>query len=197
MMSPSVKEIAKALSIAQGKMNQLKRDKQAYGYSYADLASCLSEVKPVLAESEIALVQLLQVDDNRVMMLETLLIHSSGEWLRSIFPIKAQASKQSNEMQALGSGITYIRRYAICSMLGLAQEDDDGASAMPKDYKAPEVKQINPLVVKLQALCTEYSVDIKDFTQRHKISSSNIESVKNAVENFDYLLDLYNNPESV
>jgi hypothetical protein len=116
-------------------------------------------------------------------------MHTSGEWLRSIFPLNAQASKQTNEMQALGSGITYLRRYALCAMLGIAQEDDDGVKAAPV-YEAPKSNKISEpsWIKRLQDLCDEHGVDIKEFANTHNVRSSNIESVKYAVENFDQLI---------
>jgi hypothetical protein len=142
-------------------------------------------------------------------VLVTLLTHTSGEWIKSEFPIKAQPSGKTNEMQALGSGITYLRRYAICSMLGIAQEDDDGSSAGEKGNSNSQVNiaaSRNTLTMKnndkwsstnhnwakiLQNLCKEYSIEVKDFAQYHKITSSDADSVQNAVENFDSLMDAF------
>ena len=57
---------------------------------------------------------------------ETLISHSSGEWINSI--CHAPVSKQ--DAQGVGSAITYLRRYSLAAMCGIAQEDDDANSAV-------------------------------------------------------------------
>jgi len=74
------------------------------------------------------------------MMLETRIIHSSGEWIASQYPLAAYAKPQEQ-----GSAITYARRYALGALAGLAPEDDDGKAAQegqrvePKSKKAPDM----------------------------------------------------------
>lgn len=195
IMSDSIKEIAKALAVAQSKITNVKKDKSGYGYKYAELVGCLEMIKKPLAESDLALVQLLSMSENGSPTLVSMLTHSSGEWIKSVFPIKSQPSKQTNDMQALGSGITYLRRYALCSMLGIAQEDDDGISSGEKKSAEP-VSNVIPLNNKwaapghnwaklLQNLCDQHSINVKDFAAFHNLVSTDVNSVKNAVENFN------------
>lgn len=183
IMSESIKEISKALTSAQSKMINPKKTKEAYGYKYAELSECLDIIRLPLAESELALVQLLSIDESGQNVLITMLTHSSGEWIKSVFPIKSQSSKQNNEMQALGSGITYLRRYALCSMLGIAQEDDDGFSS--------DTSKVDEFTAVLLKLCKDRGLDAKDFAKVNNIRSSEPASVKNAVKNFDKLVDYY------
>ncbi|KKK84204.1 hypothetical protein LCGC14_2785690, partial [marine sediment metagenome] len=77
-------------------------------------------------------------------VLQTLLLHTSGESFESIYPLNPRDPKDPQQM---GSVITYARRYTACGMLGIATEDDDGAKASKgrngskKADKAPEAKE--------------------------------------------------------
>ena len=76
-----------------------------------------------------------------VASVETLISHSSGEWISSI--CHAPVSKQ--DAQGVGSAITYLRRYSLAAMCGIAQEDDDANSAVghapqPQAQTKPQAK---------------------------------------------------------
>lgn len=101
----------------------------SYKFSYAPLDSILDAVRKPLAENGLAVAQLLDGQS-----LVTLLLHESGASLEG-----RTAIPQTADVQALGSAITYLRRYAIQALLGIAaEEDDDGKAA--KDDK-PEKKE--------------------------------------------------------
>lgn len=94
-------------------------------YEYADLASILNHVRPILLKHGLAVLQDVHMDDNRLSV-TTVLHHTSGQSLR-FGPLTGPAGAK---WQDLGSAITYARRYALCSALGIAgDDDDDGASA--------------------------------------------------------------------
>lgn len=102
---------------------------RSYKYNYADLASVLAAVRPALASNGIAL---LQAPFARVgsIAVTTLIAHTSGQWIRNDLAMRLDAT----DPQALGSAITYLRRYALQALLGVAPEDDDdgaGASSKP------------------------------------------------------------------
>jgi hypothetical protein len=124
-------KIAAALAKAQAGFPSIPKTKTAkvrmksggeYAYQYADLASILSSVVPVLSANELALMQDPKPSDDGVLM-ETVLMHSSGEMLRNECRIKGGTSTP----QEMGSLITYARRYGVCSLLGIAAEDDSDA----------------------------------------------------------------------
>ncbi len=131
--SENIGNLVKALSSAQGSMGNITKDKTAsmksdkanYSYRYADLASVLEEVRPILAEYEIAVYQAATNGDKGGATVTTMLMHSSGEYLSSslTMPVAQQTP------QAFGSAISYARRYALLAALGLATEDDDGETA--------------------------------------------------------------------
>jgi hypothetical protein len=92
--------------------------------SYPTLADVHTVTRPVLAKHGLCVVQDVLVDGDWVRVLTTL-IHSSGEKL-GFGPIGFPAGR---DPQATGSSVTYARRYGLLAALGLAGEDDDGASA--------------------------------------------------------------------
>lgn len=140
-MSQSIKHIAVALSKAQSKIPIVKKNTQGHGYKYANIAEILLSISEPLREAELTMTQLGSFNEKGEPILVTLLMHSSGEWLNSVLLLKSQTSARTNEMQALGSGFTYLRRYAMSAMFGIAQEDDDGEKAAPD----PQAKENKPV----------------------------------------------------
>lgn len=183
LMSEKIDALAAALSKAQSLIENVSKDKQAYGYKYADLASCLQAIKKPLADNGLSISQLVTQDRDNKQVLVTLLIHESGQWLKSVFGIENVVMKQCNSLQQIGAGITYARRYALSAIIGLTQEDDDGNS-VPKFKKEEESKE---LINELMNLCNNNRVNVKEFTKFHNIDSSNIETVKNGIANFESL----------
>jgi hypothetical protein len=128
--SESVKTIMPALIKAQGSIKHAQKDAKNphFKNSYATLESVIDATKDELLKQKITVIQTHTLDNNLV----TTLFHESGEFIQS--EVKLMLSKQ--DMQQLGSATTYARRYALTSMLNIAQEDDDGnAAAKPKEEK--------------------------------------------------------------
>jgi len=124
--SESIKELAAALSKAQGAFDHAKKDVENKFFSsrYADLASCIDAAKKPLADNGLAVIQITNYEGD-ITWLETKLIHNSGEWICSRTPIKPMKA----DPQSFGSAMTYMRRYAFCAITGIAAEDDDGNEA--------------------------------------------------------------------
>lgn len=135
IMSDSIIELAKALSKAQGAMSAAAKDGTNPFYNnakYASLASIWDSIRKPLADNGLAITQLTG-GKNTGVEITTLLLHSSGEWVKScmvLTPVKA-------DPQGMGSAITYGRRYALSAIVGaVADEDDDGNGASaPKDHQ--------------------------------------------------------------
>lgn len=186
MMSDQLNELAEALSKAQFAIQNVSKDKQAFGYKYADLASCLDAIKKPLADNFLSISQIFSYDEGRKPILITMLLHKSGQWLKSFFPIEPVAVKGSNDLQQLGAGISYVRRYALAAIIGLSQEDNDAR----KIKEVTEVK--DEPIAKLLNLCKENRVDAKKFAAFHGVVSSDPLTVKNAVDNFELLKNTFN-----
>jgi hypothetical protein len=92
-------------------------------FRYAPLASGLDIVRKTLGQHEIATVQTTEIDQPAgIVRLTTLLAHSSGEWIASDWPVCPIADMASP--QRMGTALTYARRYALFTLVGIAGEDD-------------------------------------------------------------------------
>jgi hypothetical protein len=135
--SDNLNELAKALAAAQGEMKNaiLNKVNPHFKSKYADLAAIRDTVTPALAKHGIAVVQGTDTEENSIVVF-TRLIHSSGQWIESRFPIPY------DKPQAMGSGITYGRRYTLSAVTNIAaDEDDDGNAANEKAAAPPEPKK--------------------------------------------------------
>src|SRR6516164_187265 len=92
-------------------------------FRYAPLSSGLEIVRKTLSEHEIAVVQTTAIDQaTRMLHLTTMLAHSSGEWISSQWPVCAIA--EIANPHRMGAALTYARRYALFTLVGIAGEDD-------------------------------------------------------------------------
>src|SRR6516162_3926379 len=92
-------------------------------FRYAPLSSGLEIVRKTLSEHEIAVIQITAVDHpSRMLNLTTLLAHSSGEWIASYWPVCPIA--EIANPHRMGAALTYARRYALFTLVGIAGEDD-------------------------------------------------------------------------
>jgi ERF superfamily len=123
------KALHKALAQAQGEFPNIHKtqtaDAGSYSYAYADLASILAAVRPVLSKHGLSIMQPLEAP-NGIPSIRTELLHADGAAKAYSFPL----GELPAQPQQRGSLITYHRRYALLSILGLAaDDDDDGAQA--------------------------------------------------------------------
>ena len=115
-------------TITTGRAGETERS-----FRYASLSSGLEIVRKTLSEQEIAVIQTTAVDQaSRMLNLTTLLAHSSGEWIASHWPVCSIAEIASPHR--MGAALTYARRYALFTLVGIAGEDDMDAP----DICAPE-----------------------------------------------------------
>jgi len=127
--SEQINELATALAKAQGQMQHAIKDSSNphYKSKYADLASVIDAIRAPLSENGLSFVQPIRIE-NDVTVLDTILFHSSGQWIKSSMIINVEVANR-NAIQALGSYITYSRRYSLSSLIGITQDDDDGNSS--------------------------------------------------------------------
>lgn len=142
MRSESVKEIASALTNFQGKMTAVKKDaiNPFYESKYATLDTIWETIRKPLSENGLSVAQTMNYLEGKS-VLETTLYHTSGEWISGtqlVNPVK-------DDPQALGSAISYARRYSLSAILGLVSDDDDAESATPKKTPiSPPVETSKP-----------------------------------------------------
>lgn len=124
-----MKEVAKALAAFQADPPAVHLDatNPHFGSKFASLAGVFAAIRPSLAKHGLVITQLPTQTEDGAPALKTLLIHAeSGEAFTSTMPL--MLAKQ--DPQAQGSALTYARRYALLSILGLVGDaDDDGATA--------------------------------------------------------------------
>ncbi len=139
LKSEQVNELAAALAKAQGQLEGAKKSSSNpfFKSKYADLAECWNTCREALTANEISVIQMPEeINENGRLNITTMLAHSSGQYISSTLTMTVTKL----DPQAIGSAITYGRRYALAAMVGLAQEDDDGEKAMErsKDKKSVE-----------------------------------------------------------
>lgn len=134
--SDSITELLKATSKFQGELENVEKAKAGHGYKYATLGNCIDAAKPALKANGLSVIQLLGNDEKGASTMETILGHSSGEFISSMctMPIaKLQGGGGSNPAQIMGASITYMRRYQYAAIIGLAQDDTDGVPKQKAD----------------------------------------------------------------
>jgi hypothetical protein len=152
--SDGVVDIVTALCAAQLKFKTVAKDRTAeitsqrgsYKYGYATLASVIAAVRPALNEQGIALVQSANIVNTEravVLQVDTRFLHTSGQWIGSVLRLPLGDATP----QGMGSLLTYLRRYGLSALAGVASEDDDdGQAAMPvppaaRRQQAPKAPQ--------------------------------------------------------
>jgi hypothetical protein len=112
-------------------------------FRYAPLSSGLDLVRKCLGQHEIATVQTTAIDpDSGLIRLTTTLVHASGEWVSSDWPICPVS--ETAAPHRLGAALTYARRYALFTLVGIAGEDDLDAPDLPAAGPSPETQKNLP-----------------------------------------------------
>jgi len=126
MQSEQINELADALAKAQSEMNNapLNKTNPHFKSKYADLASIRDAVIPALSKHGLALMQY-TVNTDAGLALRTRLAHSSGQWIEGEYPLPVVLDKP----QAMGSALTYAKRYGMATMVGISVDEDDDANA--------------------------------------------------------------------
>ena len=147
MQSETIGKLSTALGKAQSEFPQIKRSQKVdfltnngtrIKYSYAPLSEIFDAIRKPLAENGLAISQPMTIINGKLIV-ETVLSHSSGEWISGQILIESQKL----DPQSIGSALTYARRYSLSALLGIAsEEDDDAEGAMDRKTLKSEDKQI-------------------------------------------------------
>lgn len=136
IFSESKENISKALVAAWGAIKTPKHNTSvtvktktggSYQFSYTDLDGIFDAVRDVYRDNKIAIIQnahTVVIDGVTTVSVETMFLHESGEWVKSN-PLQMPAN---SNIQDMGGQITYMKRYSLSAMLGLATEKDDDAN---------------------------------------------------------------------
>ena len=151
--SESVAAIATALAKAQTELTNPEkamvgtvynvRSDSPQSFRYASLSSGLDIIRKTLGGQQIAVTQTTDIDRaNGMVNLTTVLLHTSGEWISSDWPV-CQISETSAPRR-MGAALTYARRYALFTMVGIAGEDDLDAPDLTNDQPDRETRPQMP-----------------------------------------------------
>lgn len=141
-----------ALAQAQGEVeNATKASTNPHFKSrYADLAEVLNTVRPVFTKHGLAIIQSTE-SNGEMVSVTTAIVHKEGGYVSSV----ASCVPAKWDGQGVGASTTYLRRYALAAMCGIAQEDDDGQSAAhnraPQKPAAPPSRELSLLVDAIEA----------------------------------------------
>jgi len=148
---------------------------------YADLGAVVDAIKPALKNHGLWFSQV-SYDIEHAASIETVIIHSSGEWL-STGIVSVPVSK--SDAQGFGSALTYARRYSLSAAFGVAPEDDDANSATKPHKVRPMLVPKNRPIEQLTAMLQE-STSIAElqivWTEMNKEEQAACEIVKNQVK---------------
>lgn len=165
--SPTIGALAAALAKAQASFKPAIKDaaNPFFKSKYVDLAGAIEACRDALSANGLAVVQ--ATDAGEKMTLHTTLLHSSGEWIGSSYPV----NPQKNDPQGIGSALTYARRYSLMALIGLAAEDDDGEAAHgrtakvdtktgePRSKKTALTEEQTAMVARLNRAILDYGGD--------------------------------------
>jgi ERF superfamily len=158
--SESIAALAAALAKAQmaltnpeksltGTVPSNRADEPGRTFRYAPLSSGLDIVRKALGEHGIATMQTTTIDqDIQTVSLTTVLAHASGEWIASDWPVCALSDMAAP--RRMGAALTYARRYALFTLVGIAGEDDLDAPDLGGQPVEGTGKAGNPLDAKRQ-----------------------------------------------
>lgn len=151
--SDSINELVSALAKAQGKIMAANKDScnPYYNSKFADLNSVWNACRIPLSENGLAVIQTQEKIEDQLSLVTTL-AHSSGQFIKSYLPIELPDANdvelnkygkpvKRNRLHVLGGIITYLRRYGLCSIVGIVSDEDlDGNEMNQTDNNQKNIK---------------------------------------------------------
>ncbi len=164
MQSENINELAGALAKAQGAMANavMNRTNPHFKNAYADLSSVIDAIRVPLAANGLSVVQTMHPTE-RHLTLRTTLMHSSGQFIASDYPLPA-----TQRAQEMGSALTYARRYSLAAMICNAAEDDDGEVVMTG---LPAAKIGEEQLTKVRQLLVQKNIPADRLCKKFKVSA--------------------------
>lgn len=159
--SKELGKLFEALAKAQLEMDVAKTDSvnPYFKSRYADLASVVKASRPFLSKNGISVIQRTFTTEREEIFMYTRMCHSSGQWIESNMAVKPP----KNDIQTMGSYLTYLRRYMYAALTGVvsSDEDDDGEVAMKAPRTGTESQEDVSKISKaqLQVLASELSAN--------------------------------------
>lgn len=172
LQSADIGKLAEALAKAQAKLEQPQKNKKAtikmkaggqYSYDYADLPAVIDSLRAALSENGLSYVQPMRIDGDRLTLV-TRLMHASGQWVASEWPLKV-----SSDPKETAAMLTYGRRYSLTSLCGIsAEETDDDAERRNSGKDEPVIGALTK--VKLQQKMREFDTDLQQVEDEDQLA---------------------------
>jgi hypothetical protein len=162
--SENIKQISKALQLFQVKVEPIKKDASNpfFKSKYATLSNTLDAIQMPLSECGLVFSQ--HPDGNS---LTTIVVHvESGEFFQSTYDL----SPVKSDPQSIGSAITYARRYALTSILGLNIDDDDDGNMASGNYEKEWLNENSDAFIKAKIAIQNGTHTILDVKRKYKLS---------------------------
>lgn len=162
-------KLASALAKAQAELENatLNKINPHFKSKYADLAGIRNATAPILAKHGISVVQFTDMRDG-AFFLFTRLLHESGEFMESMYPLPLATDKP----QVMGSALTYARRYSWSAMCGISADEDDDANAAQRGGQSKPAPKVNDKQKsEIVGLLQETGADTKVFLAHFKVSA--------------------------
>lgn len=159
--SENIVALTGAILKVQGEISGVKKDavNPHFKNRYATLENVIDTARPALQEANIAFIQAPGIVTGGAVEVTTMLVHESGEWMRSTLHVPLQ----KQDAQGVGSAITYGCRYSLMAMLGLPPTDDDGEAAVertPNTVTGPAIKKTSSAQLKRDGVWQEMQQEI-------------------------------------
>lgn len=128
LQSENISELLATLVEVQSELPTMPKSSQAYGYKYTDLDTITQTIKPILSKHGIGYIQSVGGLTANALTLTTRIFNKKGEYIEDTAALPTITSTKNNAAQTLGMSITYMRRYALCAMLGITSDEDVDAN---------------------------------------------------------------------
>jgi hypothetical protein len=198
--SDHLNELFGALAKAQDEMEIAKTENinPFYKSKYADFNSIVKASRKYLSKNGLSVIQMILPHEENKIYLHTRLCHLSGQWIESMMPI----NPPKNDIQSVGSYITYIKRYSYAAIVGVASaEDDDGEIAMKEERKEGKKLLTEKQVLELDNLLDKLPIserkNLLKWAQVEEISLITQEKFKAAKEALKAKTKRHENEEKV
>ena len=130
----AMENISKALVQFQAEFKGVDLDGKGHNYRYATLGNIVNKIRPVMEKCGLSFNHA-YIKENSTM--RCTIVHSSGETLVSEVPFLVEENGRTKGMQAIGTAITYARRYSLAAALGISDEDDNDCPSVEEKFVFP------------------------------------------------------------
>ena len=163
--SETITKLATALTKFSAEVHNPKNTARNpfHNNKYAPLHDILSYVRPLLAQHELTVSQLVH-SDGEAIGVTTMLMHTSGEYICDTATMAPGTEKGKSAAQVAGSVVTYLRRYALAAVLGIASEDDDDGNAGLHESKSTPKQEAPKPAASKPDLSTYLALGIDDIS---------------------------------